>query len=68
MKHTIAERDLEIWADYLVNYSIEGIRSGDLVMIKGEHITWPLMSVLQDKIIKSGGRVDINLVAPLRNQ
>jgi aminopeptidase len=64
MKHTIAERDLEIWADYLVNYSIEGIRSGDLVMIKGEHITWPLMSVLQDKIIKSGGRVDINLVAP----
>ncbi len=64
MQNIISENDLEIWADYLVNYSLEGVRTGDLVMIKGEHITWPLISVLQNKIIKSGAQVDINLVAP----
>jgi aminopeptidase len=33
-------------------------------MIKGEHITWPLMSILQDKIISSGAIADVNLVPP----
>ncbi len=64
MQELINRHDLETWADYLVNYSLGGVGAGDLVMIKGEHITWPLMSVLQDIIIKSGALVDINLVAP----
>jgi aminopeptidase len=33
-------------------------------MLKGEHITWPLMSVLQDKIFAQGGFADVNIVAP----
>jgi aminopeptidase len=33
-------------------------------MIKGEHICWPLMSVLQDKIFAAGGIADMNIVAP----
>jgi aminopeptidase len=64
MPANIAQKDLETWADYLVNYSLGGITTDDVVMIKGEHITWPLMSVLQDKIIKAGGVPDINIVAP----
>ncbi len=64
METVVNEKDLETWADYLVNYSLGGVESNDLVMIKGEHITWPLISMLQDKIIKAGALVDINLVAP----
>ncbi len=37
-------------------------------MIKGEHITWPLMSVLQDKIFAAGAVADINMVAPDNNR
>ena len=32
----ISQKDLEIWAGYLVNYSIGGIKKDDIVMIKGE--------------------------------
>lgn len=60
----IAKKDLEIWADYLLDYSIGGVDAGDLIMIKGEHISWPLINTLQEKIIQKGGRPDINLVAP----
>ena len=44
--------------------SLNGISKDDVVMIKGEHITWPLMSMLQDKIFAAGGIADVNLVAP----
>jgi aminopeptidase len=64
MKAVIEQKDLEKWADYLINYSLNGIRKDDIVMVKGEHITWPLMSVIQDKIISAGGIADINLVPP----
>ena len=64
MSAIISQQELEKWADYLVNYSLNGIRSDDVVMIKGEHITWPLMSVIQDKIIAAGGIADVNIVAP----
>ncbi len=60
----ISEADLNTWADYLLDYSLGGVQSDDIIMIKGEHITWPLMSVLQDKIFAAGGIADINLVAP----
>ena len=64
MQINISQKDLETWAGYLLDYSLDGIKSGDVVMIKGEHITWPLMSVLQDKIISSGGIADLYLVPP----
>lgn len=64
MQSEIAKKDLETWADYLLNYSLGGIEKNDVVMIKGENIGWPLMSVLQDKIFAAGGIADINIIAP----
>lgn len=64
MKNHIDSKDLETWAGYLIDYSLDGVTSKDTVMIKGEHTTWPLMSVLQDKIIAAGASTDINLVPP----
>jgi aminopeptidase len=64
MNPKIVRKDLETWADYLLDYSLGGITRDDIVMIKGEHICWPLMSVLQDKIFAAGGIADMNIVAP----
>ncbi|GAB4330221.1 MAG: aminopeptidase [Calditrichia bacterium] len=64
MQPKISKKDLETWADYLLNYSLDGVRPDDVIMVKGEHICWPLMSVLQDKIIQAGGIPDMNIVAP----
>ena len=64
MQYEIAKSDLETWADYLLNYSIGGVEKDDVIMVKGENICWPLMSVLQDKIFAAGGIADINIVAP----
>jgi aminopeptidase len=60
----ISSAALQKWADYILNYSLGGITADDVVMIKGEHICWPLMSVLQDKVISAGAIPDLNLVAP----
>jgi aminopeptidase len=64
MHATISDKDLDTWADYLLDYSLGGVTTDDVIMIKGEHITWPLMSVLQDKIFAAGGIADVNIVAP----
>lgn len=64
----IEKKKLEIWAEYILNYSLGGIRPEDIVMIKGEHITWPLISILQDKIFKAGAIADVNIVAPDNNR
>ena len=64
MSVQIERSKLEKWADYLLDYSLGGIREDDVVMIKGEHIAWPLMSVLQDKVFAAGGIADMNIVAP----
>ena len=64
MQYEIAKSDLEIWADYLLNYSIGGVEKDDVIMVKGENICWPLMSILQDKIFAAGGIADINIIAP----
>ncbi len=64
MQPVIDNKNLQIWADYLVDYSLGGVTNDDVVMIKGEHICWPLMSVLQDKIIAAGAIVDMNIVPP----
>jgi aminopeptidase len=64
MSANISEKDLNTWADYLLDYSLGGVKPDDVIMIKGEHIAWPLMSVLQDKIFTAGGIADVNIVAP----
>jgi len=64
MPVTIGKKYLEIWASYLLNYSLGGIKPDDVVMLKGEHICWPLLSILQDKIFAAGAIADINLVPP----
>lgn len=64
MKANISQKELDTWANYLLDYSLGGVNKNDVIMIKGEHITWPLMSVLQDKIFAAGGIADVNLVAP----
>ncbi|MCW8848955.1 MAG: aminopeptidase [Melioribacteraceae bacterium] len=64
MENLISEKDLNTWADYLINYSLGGVTPEDIVMVKGENICWPLMSVLQDKIFALGAIADINITAP----
>ncbi len=64
MSSDIRREDLEKWADYLINHSVGGVEPGDVVMVKGEHVCWPLISILQDRIFAGGAIADINLVAP----
>jgi aminopeptidase len=61
---SIRPQDLDTWATYLLDYSLRGIRPDDVVMIKGEHIAWPLISVLQDKVFAAGAIADVLLVPP----
>lgn len=61
---TIETKDLETWADFLLQHSLGGITEADRVMIKGERICWPLMEVLEEKIIQAGGIPDVLLVPP----
>jgi aminopeptidase len=61
---TIESRDLEIWADYLLDHSLGGIGPGDRVMIKGERICWPLMAVLERRVVEAGAVPDVYLVPP----
>ncbi len=64
MTVNIGSRDLEIWADCLLNHSVGGVTPDDVVMLKGERIAWPLLSVLQDKVFASGAVADVCLVPP----
>jgi aminopeptidase len=60
----ISSRDLETWADCLLNHSVGGVTPDDVVMLKGERIAWPLLSVLQDKVFAAGAVADVCLVPP----
>ncbi|MDX1702040.1 MAG: aminopeptidase [Melioribacteraceae bacterium] len=64
MKNLIKNSDLETWANYLIDYSLDGIDQNDVVMVKGENVCWPLISVLQDKIFEKGAIADINIISP----
>ncbi|MCP4153880.1 MAG: aminopeptidase [bacterium] len=68
MSIEVDKKNLEVWADFILNHSLGGIVPEDVVMIKGERIVWPLISVLQDKIFAAGAVADINLVAPDNNR
>ena len=60
----IDQRELEIWAGFLLDHSVGGVGPGDRVMIKGEPVCWPLMAVLERKVIESGAVPDVYLVPP----
>ena len=60
----IEHKDLEIWAGFLLDHSIGGVTGDDHVMIKGEAVCWPLMAVLEQKVIEGGGVPDVYLVPP----
>jgi aminopeptidase len=60
----IEARDLETWAGYLLEHSLGGIEPTDRVMIKGERICWPLMAVLERRVIEAGAVPDVYLIPP----
>jgi len=60
----IDPQDLETWAGFLVEHSIGGVGPDDRVMIKGEPVCWPLISVIERRVVESGGVPDVYLVAP----
>jgi aminopeptidase len=60
----IDQMDLETWAGFLVEHSVGGVGPGDRVMIKGEPVCWPLISVIERKVVEAGAVPDVYLVAP----
>ena len=60
----IDPKDLETWAGFLLDHSLSGITPEDRVMIKGERICWPLMAVLERRVIQAGAVPDVLLVPP----
>jgi len=60
----IDQKDLETWAGFLLDHSIGGVTGDDRVMIKGEAVCWPLIAVLEQKVIEAGGVPDVYLVPP----
>ena len=61
---TIKHEDLETWAGFLLDHSLGGIEGDDRVMIKGERICWPLMEVLERRVVEAGAIPDVYLVPP----
>jgi aminopeptidase len=60
----IKQSELDVWADFLLGHSIGGVTPDDRVMIKGEAVCWPLIAVLERKVIEAGGVPDVYVVAP----
>lgn len=60
----IDQKDLEVWAGYLIDHSIGGVGPDDRVMIKGEAVCWPLIAVLERLVIEKGAVPDVYLVPP----
>ena len=61
---TIDQADLEAWAAILLDHSMGGISPGDRVMLKGERICWPLLEVLERRVVEAGGVPDVYLIPP----
>jgi aminopeptidase len=60
----IAAEDLETWAGFLLDHSLGGVTPDDRVMIKGERVAWPLMEVLERRVVEAGGVPDVYLIPP----
>ena len=68
MKQAIIDPEaLETWAGFLLDHSLSGINPQDRVMIKGERICWPLMAVLERRVIQAGAVPDV-LLGPPNNE
>ena len=61
---TIAQQDLQLWAERLTEHCLGGLDPTDVVMIRGEQVAWPLISALQDRVIRAGAIPDVWLVPP----
>jgi aminopeptidase len=61
---TIGRHDLETWAGILLDHSMGGIAPGERVMLKGERICWPLLEVLERRVVEAGGVPDVYLIPP----
>lgn len=55
---------LETWAGILLDHSLGGIGPTDRVMIKGERACWPLLEVLERKVVEAGAWPDVWVVPP----
>jgi len=66
--NTIDEGALRTWAGHLLNHSLGGIDEGERVMLKGEPITYPLLKILSEQVVKAGGLPDLYLVSPDNNR
>jgi len=64
LEPTIDAKDLEKWAEYLLDHSLGGVSPDDRVMIKGERICWPLMEILERRVIEAGAVPDVYLIPP----
>jgi aminopeptidase len=64
LEPAIDPKHLDTWADYLLSHSLGGIVPEDRVMIKGERIGWPLMAVLERKVVEAGAVPDVYLIPP----
>jgi aminopeptidase len=60
----IDSHELEVWAGYLLDHSLGGVTADDRVMLKGESVCWPLLAVLERRVIEAGGVPDVCLVPP----
>ena len=60
----IDQKDLGVWAGFLLDHSLGGVTSNDRVMIKGEAVCWPLMAVLENKVVEAGAVPDVYVVPP----
>jgi len=60
----IDQHDLDTWGGFLLEHSVGGVGADDRVMIKGEPVCWPLMAVLERKVIEAGAVPDVYLVPP----
>jgi len=61
---TIPLHALETWAGILLDHSLGGITPDDRVMIKGERVCWPLLEVLERRVIEAGAVPDLYLIPP----
>jgi aminopeptidase len=61
---TIARESLETWAAFLLDHSLGGITPDDRVMIKGQRIAWPLLQILERRVIEAGATPDVYLIPP----
>lgn len=60
----IPPKKLDAWADILLDSALGGISPSDSVMIKAEAVAWPLVSVLQEKVLRAGALTDIFITPP----